>query len=649
MNFLTDVKRDKHQPASTVEIYNLNLQYQYWLYQKRITPSEIKKIKNQIENFSFKPKIGIIMPVYNVEESILEKAIKSVIDQTYTNWELCIADDASTLSHVKNVLKKFKDQDHRIKIKFLEKNYGIAEASNHALSLCTSDYVGFLDNDDELYFTCLYEIVKLLNKDKDFELIYTDEDKIDYDGRRIEPDFKPDWSLDLLLSFQYVNHFIVYKKQVVDEIGGFRLGFDGSQDYDLLLRAIEKTQKIGHIPIPLYGWRKIIGSTSVNPLAKSSAHEAARKAIQDFMNRRNIKSSVIMLDLPGLFRVKYELKDSKVSIIIISHDNSKVLRKCIQSIESKTTYKNYEILVVDHRSEKKETHDFLKTLKHKVIKYNEEFNYSKILNFAVKFADGEHFIFLNDDIEVSNAEWLSALLEHSQRDEIGVVGNLLIYPPEREDNLSGLIQHAGLVLGSKSAAGHVFYKHSPNVDSYRNLHRVIHNVSAVTGACMMVKRKIFEELNGFDETLKISHSDIDFCLRVRDAGYYITYTPFSQLYHFEGSTRGHIEVTEDEQKFINKWKDKFNSWDPFYNPNFSLVNEDYTISTFPNRNPALSALMEVFYNRVDLQKIFPEADQGDYSHLIEWAIKHGSYEHPPLRPYLLWYEKHLEPIKDQTW
>lgn len=642
MSISKETNQNTKLPGKKTAIPELDLQYQYWLYQKRIIESDIKKMKDEIETLQFKPKIGIIMPVYDVDDEILRKAIDSVLNQVYPYWELCITDDASTKTHIKKTLKEYGSKDSRIKTTFLEKNEGIAGASNHSLSLCTSEYVGFLDNDDELYLNTLYEIAKLLNKDRDAEIIYTDEDKIDYDERRIEPTFKPDWSPDLLLSFQYITHFVIYKKKLLDELSGLRLGYDGSQDYDLILRATEKTKKISHIPLPLYGWRKIPGSTSENSLAKGSAHVAAKKAIEDAIKRRSMSGNVENLSLPGLFRVKYGLKENAlVSIIIISHDNKKTLESCIQSIEKKTSYKNYEIIIVDHRSTKKETLDYLKKMNHKVIRYDDEFNYSRILNYAVKSANGKHLLFMNDDMMVINEDWLTALLEHSQREDVGAVGSLLLYPKERGNNLAGLIQHAGLVLGSKSAAGHVFYKHNPETNSYRNLHRVIHNVIAVTGACMMIKKKIFDELNGFDENLKISHNDVDLCLRINKAGYSVVFTPFSQVYHFEGQTRGHDEITEDEQTFIDKWKEKFLEGDPFYNCNLSLIHQDFTISRFPHRNPAMSSLMEVFYHRSDLQKFFPEADQGDYSKLMGWAIKHGAIEHPPLRPYVTWYQKSM--------
>jgi O-antigen biosynthesis protein len=612
--------------------------YSYWLYQNRLSGDDLLKIKKENEAFSYKPKISIITPVYNVDEKFLRLAIESIINQVYSNWELCLADDASTKSTIKKILQEYSSKDSRIKVKYLEKNQGIAGASNQAFSLCTGDYVGFMDDDDELYVNTLFEVVKLINQDRTLDLIYTDDDKIDLEGYRIEPYFKPDWSPDLLLSFGYINHFTVYRKSLLDELNGLRLGLDGSQDYDLLLRATEKTNKIGHIPKPLYGWRKIPGSTAGDNRAKDYAHDAAARALRDALIRRGIEGDVIRLPLPGLFRIKYELeKKSLITIIIVTHDKPKLLRNLLGSIETKTNYRNYEILVIDRKSEEKETLDYLKTLKHKVIRYEEGLNYSKVVNFATKFASGVHLLFMNDDMEVINSDWLETLLEHSQRREVGVVGNLLLYPKDKNSNLGGFIQHAGLVLGSRNPVGHVFYQLNPSHDSYHHLHRVVRNVTAVTGACMMIKKKIFEEAGGLDENLSVTYNDIDFCLRVSSLGYSIIYTPFSQLYHYEGATRGNLEPTEDERYFLNKWKNKIFQRDPFYNQNLSLFGMDYSISTSVHENPAISVLMEAFYQRPDLQKDYPEADLGDFSMLIRWAANFGVKEHPQLKAYAWWY------------
>lgn len=594
-------------------------------------------MKSEIEKFIFQPKISIITPVYNVDEKFLRSAIESVLNQIYSNWELCLVDDASTKDNTKKVLKEYEGKDKRIKIKYLEKNLGISGASNEALKLSTGEYLTFLDNDDELYQNSLFEVVKLLNKDQGLDIIYTDEDKIDQNDHRVEPYFKPDWSPDLLLSFGYINHLTVYRKTLVDSVGGLRIGFEGSQDYDLLLRTTEKTKKIGHIPLPLYGWRKVRGSTSMDGLAKKGGQEAALRALEESLKRRNIRGSVSMLELPGLFRIKYDIPNSLVSILIITHDQPILLKKLIQSIQDKTSYKNYEIIIVDRKSEKKETLGFLKTLNHKVIRYEKELNIPDVFDVAVKEAKGKFLVFMNDDMEVISSEWLSALLEHAQRKEVGVVGNLLLYPLDKGRNLGGLIQHAGVVLGYKGAAGHVFYQKNPSTETYHNLHRVVRNLSAVTGSCIMMRRSVFDEVGGWDKEIPITYNDIDLCMKVQEKGYLVIYTPFSQVYHREGTTYGNSVNVGDEKKFIEKWSDILLKGDPYYNPNLSLVHDDYNISLYPNSEPAITALMEIFYSRVDLQKTFPEADQGDYSKLTDWASKYGINEHTALKPYKSYY------------
>lgn len=617
-----------------------SLDYQYWLYQQRITASDIDRMKKEIESFKLKPKISLIMPVYNVEESFLRDAIESAIKQVYSNWELCLADDCSTKKHVKRIIQEYESSDKRIKVKFLDKNRGIAGASNEALTLATGDYIGFLDNDDELYVNTLFEIVKLLNEDHSLDIIYTDEDKIDESGHRVEPHFKPDWSPDLLLSTGYITHFVVYRRKLIEELNGLSHDLSGSQDYDLLLRATEKTNKIGHIPKPLYGWRMIAGSTAVDGSSKMYAHGAALRSLKQAMVRRSIKADVSMDPvLLGVFRVRYHLKKQYlVSIIIITHDRTDLLEKCLASIETKSTYKHYEIIIIDRKSEKKEALDYLKSLKqHTVIRYEGDLNIAKVINFAVKHTKGEHLIFLNDDIEVIDPDWIESMLEYSQRDDVGVVGNLLIYPPNRESNMRETIQHAGLVLGYQGTAGHIFYKKKVAEDNYFNLHRMVRNLSAVSGACMMVKRKVFDEVGGWDENLPIVCNDTDFCLSVRKLGYLVVYTPFAKMYHYEGATRGNLVPSSDEEYFINKWKDVLIRRDPYYNPNFSLFDEDYTISIFPSSNNALAALFEVYYKRPDLQRAFTEAAHGELQRLIEWAARHGVHEHGVLRPYVAWY------------
>ncbi|MHB9161446.1 MAG: glycosyltransferase, partial [Nitrosotalea sp.] len=596
-------------------------------------------LNQQIDKFTFKPKISIVMPVFNTDPKWLQAAIESVLNQLYQNWELCIVDDCSTKPETKETLSKYTF-DKRIKIKYLQKNLGISGASNESLSMCAGDFIGFLDHDDEIYPYALFEVVKKLNEDPNLDILYSDEDKLE-DEKRVEPYFKPDWSPDLILSSHYMAHFLIYRKKLIDKVGGFRSEFDGSQDYDLVLRATEKTNRIGHIPKVLYGWRKIPSSTSQSLNAKSYAIKRTTKLIDDALKRRNIDGHAEYDEITTYHRVVYTITDNPlISIIIPTKDNLGKLKKCLDSI-SKSTYKNYEIIIISN-GENEETWKFLHTTGHKIIEYKEKFNVSKVFNLAASFTKGSHLLFMNDDMQVVNPEWLNVMLEHSQRKEVGIVGCLLIYPPDEMGN-EEIIQHAGVILGSRGVADHAFKHKKLSDHNYFNLHRVIRNCSVVTGACMMVKKRIFEELGGWDERLAISYNDIDFCLRVSSKGYSIIYTPFSKLYHFEAATRGTLHPKEDEDYFIQKWEKLLLQGDRYYNCNLSLLGDPYSPSLYPHSNPALSSLLEVYYNRIDLQNVYPEAASGNCENLVKWALSSGlneTFSKYLLRPYLSFYSKY---------
>ena len=518
------------------------------------------------------------MPVYNTEKEWLERAVASVFNQLYDNWELCIVDDASTKKYIKYLLLKYQ-QDPRVKVKFLGKNRGIAEASNEALSMASGEYAGFLDHDDELSPDALYENVKLLNLHPEADLIYSDEDKLNPEGKRIEPFFKPDWSPDLLLSYNYICHFVLYRKKIIDALGGLHSGFEGSQDYDLLLRFTEKTDKIFHIPKVLYHWRQVKGSTARLHQEKIAHINNSIKALKEALQRRGIEGEVekgINFEQFESYRVKRKIKDSPlVSIIIPMKDMVSFLQRNLRSIEAKTEYKNYEILIVNNNSREQETYDYFESLKGKenirIIDYNQEFNFSKINNFAVSQAKGEHILFLNNDIEIISKGWLKAMLEHSVRKDVGAVGAKLIFPNDT-------IQHAGTVLGLGGVAGHS-HKHFPaQSNGYFGALNTIRNYSAVTAACLMTKKKIFEEVGGFDEVhLSVAFNDVDLCLKIRDKGYLIVYTPFAVLRHYESSSRGY-DLNPDEILYMkNKWG-KILFHDPYYNPNLTFDSEDFSLN-----------------------------------------------------------------------
>ena len=551
--------------------------YDIWIEKNSLTKEKESSIREEIEQFSYKPKFSIILPVYNVAKIWLERAINSVFDQLYGNWELCLVDDASTKKHIKRILSKYR-KNEKVKIKFLKKNIGISEASNEALSLATGEFVGFLDHDDELSIDALYENVKFLNKYPEADLIYSDEDKINPQGRRIEPYFKPDWSPDLLLSYNYICHFSVYRKIIVDKIKRFRSGYEGSQDYDLLLRVTEKTDKIFHIPKILYHWRQIKGSTSTAHKEKVIHINNSIKVLQQALQRRGIDGTVekgINFNQFESYRVKRRLKQKPlISIIIPMKDKISFLKRNLKSIEEKTDYENYEIIIVDNNSKEKQTLDYLESIKKKkhirILQFKSDFNFSKINNFAVSKAKGKHILFLNNDIEVICKGWLKAMLEHSMRKEVGAVGAKLIFP-------NNTIQHAGTVLGLGGLAGHS-HKHFPaESNGYFGALNTIRNYSAITAACMMTRKEVFEEVGRFDEIkLSVAFNDVDICLKIRKKGYLIVYTPYAALYHYESKSRGY-DLNPNEILFMkNKWGNILLS-DPYYNPNLTLDSEDFRI------------------------------------------------------------------------
>ncbi|MEM2174693.1 MAG: glycosyltransferase family 2 protein [Candidatus Micrarchaeia archaeon] len=548
----------------------------------------LEKIKNAPLNFLYNPKISIIMPVYNSPEKFLRKAIESVINQIYPNWELCIADDASTETHVIDVLNEYQNKfPERIKVIFREKNGHICEASNSALSLATGEYIALLDHDDELAPHALYMVAEAVNQNPQLKIIYSDEDKIDEEGIRSEPHFKPDWNPDLLLSQNYIAHLLVIKKEIVDKIGGFRKGVEGAQDHDLVLRASLhcKENEIYHIPQILYHWRVWEKSTAKTFKAKEYTEEAGIKVITDYLISKGVRDfKVVKGKYPNTYRVVYKIPDPPplVSIIIPTKDQVNLLKRCIYSIINKTKYPNYEIIIVNHDSESVSAYKFFNELYSsynniKILRYSGEFNFSLINNFAVNYAKGDLLLFLNNDTEVINPEWLTELVSHAIREEIGCVGAKLYYP-------DGTIQHAGVILGLGGVAGHS-HKHINGKDPgyFRRLH-LIQNISAVTAACLMVKKNIFFKVGGFDcQNLKVAFNDVDFCLKVSELGYRNLWTPYAELYHHESKSRGYEDTPEKSERFKREIEFMKKKWgevlmkDPYYNPNLTLDREDFSI------------------------------------------------------------------------
>jgi GT2 family glycosyltransferase len=524
-------------------------------------------------SFKYRPVISIIMPAYNSPAAYLSKAIESVLNQYYREWELCICDDASPEPHVRELLESYAARDPRIKVHYSENNGGISAASNRALEMATGQFIGFLDHDDELTPDALLEVVSTLQH-VEADLVYSDEDKLDTHGNRCDAFAKPAWSPDLLLSTMYTCHFSVYRKEIVDRIGGLREGFDGSQDYDLALRFTEQTNRIVHVPKILYHWRKIEGSAAASYQAKPYAYDAAGKALNEALRRRRIQAEVVPLPTFGFFRIKRQLaKPGRVSIIIPTRDKVDLLRRCIDSIEERTDYDDYEIIIVDNGSKRSETAEYLKRCGHRVIRDDNPFNFSGLNNLGAANSEGDYLLLLNNDTEVISTEWLSALLEQAQRPEVGAVGAKLLYP-------DGSIQHAGVVLGIGGVAAHSHLSCAGDEGGYFNFPNIIRDYSAVTGACLMTRRALFDEMGGLNEVdLAESFNDVDYCLRLRRKGYLIVYTPFSILYHHESASRSKVVNDRENTYMLDKWGPEI-ARDPYYNPSLTRAAEDFSLDCY---------------------------------------------------------------------
>lgn len=560
-----------------------NVLYQEWIKRNEPTKKELAEQRNT--KFKFNPKISILVPMYNTPYNFFKELVECLINQTYTNWELCLADGSPEQD---KSLEKIYKQDERIKYKVIGENKGIAGNTNECIKMATGDFIALFDHDDLLPVFSLYEIVKCINENPEVEFIYTDEDKITTLNKpRFNPHFKPDFSLDFLRANNYICHFSVFKKELMDKLGGERSKYDGAQDFDIILRVAENVKdfkNIIHIPKVLYHWRVHPNSTAQAEVqSKPYAFEAGIPAIQDHLKRVGLKGTVEHGASLGTYRIKYEFEgEPKVSIIIPNKDGRDILKTCVNSILEKTTYKNYEIIVVENNSETEEIFEYYKDLekneKIKVIKYEEKgFNYSKIINFGVKNSDGEFIVQLNNDTEVQTEDWLEDMLGFASREDVGAVGCKLFYP----DNT---IQHAGIVFGVDRVATHLFRGLPKHLHGYFARESTIQDFSAVTAACMMAKRKIYEEVGYMDEDMPVAFNDLDFCLKIRQTGKLIVYDPFVELTHYESKTRGYEDTPEkverfekEIKKFQDKWKKIYETGDPYYNKNFSINSCDYDI------------------------------------------------------------------------
>lgn len=573
-------------------------------------------VNQQIESLEYKPKFSIIIPVYNTNIEFLKKAINSIKNQYYTNWQICICDDGSTKKEIHKILKD-ATIDNKIDVVFSKQNEGISVSSNKALQLAKGEYTLFLDHDDELAKNALLEVVKTINKNSDVDFIYSDEDKIDQSGKHIEPFFKPDWSPDLFFSYNYPIHVSVFRTQLLKKINGFRREFDGSQDYDLILRYLEHVNNIEHIPKVLYSWRKITGSTALNISEKSYAFNAGKRALTDALRRRKIDAICENGIQPETYHVKYRIKVNPLVSIIIPTRYKENLQRCIHSILTKTTYKKYEIIVMDSsRTEeiKKFCQEF-DEINHKKVT-SKKFNFSKVNNDGVLYSKGEYIIFLNDDTKVVTSSWIERLLENAQRVEVGAVGAKLLYQNNH-------VQHAGTVVGIQHHAGNYggMYKNEAGYFSFAN---IVRNCSAVTAACMMIRKDVFDRIGGFDENLAKSWQDVDLCVRLIEFGKLVLFTPYSILYHYEGFTRGNKDSSKEELEarkiFRQKHREFIQKGDPYYNPNLSLNNPFKIAKSYIK---PLRALYDIYEERDDLRKIFPNEQNNGFKKLIDWVVTNG--------------------------
>lgn len=576
-------------------------EYKIWIEKNTLKKEEIEKQKKY--KFEYEPKFSIVVPMYNTNETFFKELIDSLKSQTYSNWELCLADGSPEKNED---LEKYYINDEKIKYKFLNSNLGISENTNEAIKMATGEYIGFLDHDDLLAENALFECVEVINKNKKVDFIYTDEDKIDENYERFEPYFKPDYSPETLECNNYITHFVIVKNKLIEKVGMLNSEFNGAQDFDFVLRATEKAEKVEHISKILYHWRVHNASTAYVADSKPYAFEAGIKVVQEHLKRMGRKAAAEPgQDVPGIYKIKFDvIGNPKVSILIPNKDNIKLLKNCVKSILNITTYENYEIVIIENNSEKKETFAYYKEIiknpKIKILNFNKntaldlngefnlknhekvletkkdinvenkkEFNYSALINFGVKNVDGEFILQLNNDTVILTKDWLEIFIGYAQNKEIGVVGARLYY----EDKT---IQHAGIIVGIAGIAGNALVNLPYGKHAYFGREAATRNTLAVTGACLFSRRELYSEVGFMDEEkFKVAFNDVDFCLKLHEKGYRNVYNPYVELIHYESKSRGYEVSREKQERFekeCNNFKEKWSSYiksDPYYNKNFS--------------------------------------------------------------------------------
>lgn len=564
---------------------DLHIEENYGKWRKKHLISREELEAQRRTKFELRPLISIVVPLYKTPIPYLKEFVESVQNQTYENFELCLSDGSGEDSPLTETLNEIQKKDTRIKVIYTKRQMQISENTNCAIQIATGNYIAFADHDDLLAPNALFECVKAINENSRIDVLYTDEDKITMNGKEyFQPHFKSDFNIDLLCSMNYISHLFVVKKELLKQVGCLRQEFDGAQDYDFILRCVEQAKEICHIPKALYHWRAHKDSTAENPESKLYAFEAGKRAVQAHYDRIGIEAVVTNGEYLGLYKTRFVIPDEKplISIIIPNKDHSADLDKCVQSILTKSAYPNIEFIIVENNSTEKETFDYYRRLEAEhecvhVVFWEDVFNYSGINNFGVRHAKGEYLLFLNNDTEIINRDCLEEMLGYCIQDDVGAVGARLYF----EDNT---IQHAGVIIGFGGIAGHAFIGSLREDNGYFSRIICAADLSAVTAACMMVKRSVFEEAGGFDESLQVAFNDIDFCLKVRALGKLVVYNPYAELYHYESKSRGYEDTPDKVQRFnreanvfLRKWPDILEKGDPYYNVNLSLDKADFSL------------------------------------------------------------------------
>ena len=591
------------------KIQGLDNDYDYGEWYELTKPSKEELERQRNTHFDYEPRLSIVIPVYKTPERYLQEMLDSIVSQTYSKWEVCIADGSPRGESRERLIKRYADRDTRFKYVILGENKGISGNTNAAMDMAQGDFLVLADHDDTLTPDALFECVKAMNEDPLYDVIYSDEDKLDMDGQALfDPHFKPDFNPDLLTSVNYICHLFVVNRNLVEAIGGFRQEFDGAQDYDFIFRCTEQARKVHHIPKVLYHWRCHMNSTASNPESKMYAFEAGARAIKAHYDRMGIAVDSVEKGVDyGIYHTRFHLDEEPlVSVIIPNKDHRADLDLCLTSLLDKGTYRNLEVIVVENNSTEPETFDYYEELQEKrknvrVVTWKRKFNFSAINNYGVTFAHGEYLLFLNNDVEVIEPDVIREMLGYARRDDVGIVGARLLYQDDT-------IQHAGVVIGFGGIAGHTFIGLHQAENSYFHRAMCAQDYSAVTAACMMSKRSLFDQVGGFREELAVAFNDIDYCLKIRSLGKKVVYNPYALLYHYESKSRGLEDTPEKVERFnrevarfIGYWPEIVINGDPYYNPNLTLRKSNFALRDLLKEKIGEPYNLEVYLPYMDLK------------------------------------------------